>query len=293
MKVLVLGSTGMLGKALMEEFKMKNISAIGVARTNADINIDVLANTEEIIELIKNEKYTNVINTIAYINLDFCEKNPLDAYLLNTDFVASVVQACDEMNTHFIQISTDHFYTNDQDQLHAETDPIVLLNEYAKTKFLAEAIALTHQNSLVIRTNIVGFRNSGPHTFVEWIFSSFEQNQEITGYKNVYTSSIDVKSLARIISETMNEKKVGLFNISAKDAMTKYDFIKILAERVNKSSLVLEGELINTNLVRGDSLGLSVEKFEKAFPNSKLPSSLDVVNSITEEYLKTEWGELS
>ncbi len=69
--MIILGSTGMLGQAIFQHAKQKKINVIGIARKNADINLDI-TDTEALIETIRLKKPKIIINCVAIVDLQFC-----------------------------------------------------------------------------------------------------------------------------------------------------------------------------------------------------------------------------
>lgn len=286
MRVLLLGATGMLGQSLTQFLKEKGITVDGVARKNADINLDVVTELEQLKNRIIHNGYDVVINTVALINLKYCNEHPEKAYLINTYVPAEIAELCERLNIYFIQISTDHYYTSDKQHLHNEEEPIILLNEYARTKYLAENLTLMFKNTLVIRTNIIGFRNHETPTFIEWVINNLENNQSLTGYSNMYTSSIDTNSFSIILYELLVQRELGLWNIAAEGVLSKYELILQLAQKFNKVELIAKGQLPQDSIQRGNSLGLSIKKLKKYYPDLLIPTVTQVVENIYEEYIK-------
>lgn len=286
MKVLLLGSTGMLGQSLKRTLQKQKCIVHGVARKNADINLDVVANLTQLKNLISDGSYDVVINTVALINLQYCNEHPAQAYLVNTYVPAEIAKTCDSLDTYFIQISTDHYYQNQEQYLHCEADNVVILNDYARTKYLAEQLTLMFENTLVIRTNIIGLRGHDSHTFIEWVMNSLENKQHLTGYTNMYTSSIDTTTFSAILYELLKKREHGLWNIAADGVMSKYDLILQLAEKCNSVELVGKGLLPQETIQRGNSLGLSINKLKKHYPHVFVPTITQVVDNIYTEYME-------
>ena len=69
MKVVILGSTGLLGQALVRFYK-KNCVVICVARKNSDYNIDV-TDDALLIRLIEEVRPDLLINCTAIVDIDF------------------------------------------------------------------------------------------------------------------------------------------------------------------------------------------------------------------------------
>ena len=173
--MVVIGSTGMLGKAIVQYSKENGLKVFGISRNNADINVDIL-NYVELYSAIKQIKPRVIVNCAAIINVNYCEKNPKEAYLVNSHLVAMLVDICRKLDIFLVQISTDHFFTKDIMKKHNEIDAVKFVNNYAITKYAGEQFAISYPYSLSIRTNIVGFRHRGRITFLEWVLSSLEKN---------------------------------------------------------------------------------------------------------------------
>ncbi|MEC2077897.1 SDR family oxidoreductase, partial [Metabacillus fastidiosus] len=244
MKVLLLGSTGMLGQALYKKLKNKQMRVITIARSKSDYNVDLIVESEKIINIIKMEDPDIVINAAALVNLQVCEDYPEKAYLLNARIPSFIAEACKEVKAFFVQISTDHYYIKDGESKHKESDDVYLVNEYARTKFAGEFFALTYSESLIVRTNIVGFRNKqNKPTFIEWIIDSLENKKLIFGFQDFYTSSIDVYHFADILMELIEKKITGIINVASENELSKYEFIYRLATLLGKEKYVKRSKM--------------------------------------------------
>ena len=202
MPVLVLGSLGMLGQALMKEGKARKINIVGADCQGGDIQFDI-TDDRQLTKLILAVRPSVIINTVALTDIELCEQNPGLAYCVNARPVAHLAQICARTGTYFVHISTDHFFSGDKRLQHKENSKIILLNEYARTKYAAENYALTCPDALAIRTNIVGFRGrKGSPTFAEWVFEVLKDQKPFTMFEDFYTSSITVTQFARYLFDS-------------------------------------------------------------------------------------------
>ena len=286
MKILVIGSTGLLGQTLVSEIKKRGIDVVGIARSNADISCDITDGNS----LQHNIKIANpdiIINCAALVNLDKCEKNPEYAYMVNARPAAIISELATKENIYFIQISTDHYYKDDGNMKHSEDYPVRLLNEYARTKYAAEKFALTCSNSLVVRTNIVGFRNKkDTPTFIEWVIKNINDDAPMTLYYDYFTSSIHVKQFSSSLLDIIEKNHTGLLNLASREVSSKETFIRTLAKKMDielTNSTI--GSLKDSGgaIIRAESNGLDVEIAEGIL-GYRLPSLDDVIECIIEEY---------
>lgn len=285
MKVLVIGSTGMLGQALICEMKKRGIDVIGIARSGADISCDIV-DDRTLSNIILSIKPQIIINSAAIVSLAKCEERPDHAYLINARSASIIAEISLKTGIYFIQISTDHYYTGDCNIKHTEEHPIRLINEYARTKYTAERFALTNPNALVIRTNIVGFRNKiETATFVEWAIQNIENNSPMTLFDDYFISSINVTQFSSALLDIIEINHTGVLNVASREVFSKKTFICALANKMGYSlTNVKIGSVFDAgNASRAESLGLDVGKAETIL-GYELPTLDEVITSIVEEY---------
>ena len=284
MSILLLGSQGMLGQALKKCLVENNCEVIGVDRVDSDYCFDVL-NDEKLYQCVDEVRPDIIINTIAVIDLLLCEKEPGTAYCLNGRFPGILANICKKYNSYFIHISTDHFYSGDGDYPHKECDPLNIVNEYARTKYLGEIMALSYEVSLVLRTNIVGFRGSEQPTFVEWIINEIKHKNRMTLFPDFYTSSISVTDFSEILMKLIQLRPTGVYNLASSEVSNKKDFILALSKELFdfEPDYVQRSVMDISSIPRGNSLGLNTSKVESLL-NFKMPTLQETIKSIKQEY---------
>jgi len=285
MRVLLLGATGMLGQSIRKNFSQKSVEVIGIARTGAEINADI-ANTDELIHKLEYVIPDAIINAAAITDLQYCEQNILEAYKVNSRICSCLADYSHRCGSYLVQISTDHYYTEDGCKKHDEESPIYLVNEYARTKYLGECLTRCYDNSLVVRTNIVGFRGKKAQpTFLEWVMQSIMQQQKMTLFNDFYTSSIHVKQLAEVLYKVICQQPRGVLNIASSEVTSKKEFILKIASAMQIQKMdYVTGTVKNlSGAKRAESLGLDVNKAEKLLQIT-LPGLDGVVASILQEY---------
>jgi len=284
MKILLLGSAGMLGTAIYVEGKQRGFEILGVDIVDAQIILDI-SNSIELTKLIEQEKPDVIINTVAITSVDICENNPGLAYMVNARPVAIMASLSKELNIYLVHISTDHFFTGDKHLKHDEYAPVVLLNEYARTKFTAEQFSLTNQDSLVIRTNILGFKNSPKQmAFADWIFKSLQENTPIKLFDDYFVSSLTIKQLSQYLFDLLPFRPAGILNIASRDVFSKKQLILEINKKAGFHRTNLKtGSVLELYPRRAESLGLNVNKVESILGLS-MPSFDQVVDDLIMEY---------
>ena len=283
MDYVILGSTGLLGKTLLDIGKKRNLSVLGLSRNTKKYKFDFLK-INQLLKILKLLKPKVIINAAGIVDIDFCEKHFKEAKLVNSLPLKYLAKFSKENNIKLVQISTDHFFSGDKNKKHKENNKITILNNYAKTKLLAEQYSKLHNDHIVVRTNFTGLRKkASQQTFLEWILQSFKQKKTIFLFNDFYCSTIDVNSLSNIVYDLIHLNYKGLINIGSRDVFTKKQFAKELMKilKLNKN-LIKDGSVKKLKTKRAESLGLNVAKVEKIL-KYKMPSINQVCNNLIKE----------
>lgn len=282
-RILVFGATGMLGLTLTAELTRQGFEVVGAARSNTDISIDVKhgATLRAVLEKIAPEI---IINAAASVNLEDCEKSPEVAWGTNARPVAIMARYAAESACKLIQVSTDHYYTGDGCRKHREDESVCLINDYARSKYAGEAFALCAPRSLVLRTNIAGFRDQGRPTFAQWLFESLEQGKPVSLFDDFFTSTIDTCSFSRCVADLICQDFCGLYNLASCDVASKKEFAEEVA-RHNGWNLerTVTSSVRTLAIPRAESLGLDVTRISYGL-GYEMPTLEKVVRMLSAEY---------
>ncbi len=278
--LLIFGSTGTLGQALRRVAAARKMEARGAARSGAEHALDI-ADAGAILALCRAERPQLVVNCAAVTDLDLCERQPATAYLVNTRAAGLIAAASAEIGAQCVHISTDHFFTGDGAMLHDEAAPVRLINEYARSKYAGEALALAVPGTLVVRTNLTGWRGwAGRATFLEWAVGALERREAISGFADFFTSTLDADTLADAIFDLAAADAAGLFNVAAHEATDKATFLRHLARKLGlPAEGIRDGSVRLLATPRAESLGLDVRKAEAAL-GYRLPGESDIIAAL-------------
>lgn len=286
MRIMLLGSNGMLGQMIGRHLKTDANDIYCIDKEGTDYCFDLLDN-KRLKKCFADIRPDIVINTAAIVSLELCEKDPGGAYCLNARLPFFLGELCREHHCYNVHISTDHYYCDEVNRVHKETDPVKLVNEYARTKYIGEQMALMYSNTLVLRTNIVGFRGTERFTFIEWILTQFLNHKKMTLYTDFYTSSIHTADFSRILADLLKLRPTGIFNLASSEVSSKKEFILGLVKKIyNSEPIYTDGSVFNVNQVqRANSLGLDTQKIEDLL-GYRMPNLMETLDSIKQEYME-------
>lgn len=287
--ILVLGSTGLLGQALLREARAQGRQVQGVAR-HPDANgiAADLANPATVVELLDRHDPDLIINAAAQTDLAACESADGLAWRVNTALPGELASWCAARGARLVHVSTDHYYCGQANALHDEDEPLTLVNDYARQKFCAEALVVNCPRSLVVRTNIVGVRAwKDRPTFGEWAFAALRAGKPFATFIDMWTSSIDADSLAARLLELGDSGITGRLNVAARHACSKHDFIVALARATGLDPHLARPASVRSiaGPRRANALGLNVSRAETLM-GRRLPDIECVVDRLARSLLE-------
>ncbi len=157
MKVLVCGSSGLVGNDLCLLFEKENIDYVGIYNTRPrkqsyKIN---LFNPLELETFLDQEKPTVCVNCIADRNVDACETNWETTKKLNIDVAAILAKVCSQKHIFLVHISTDYVFDG-RSSPYSPSSQVNPLQNYGITKLLAECRVKTlAPSSCIIRVPVL------------------------------------------------------------------------------------------------------------------------------------------
>ena len=274
----------MVGQAVLAEADARGLGPVGAARSGTDIKLD-LSSGDGVKAAFDRLAPSIVVNCAAEVDLVACERDPGAAYMINSRAVAILAAATTRVGARLVQVSTDQFFSGDGDDPHPEGAPVTLLNEYARTKLAGEAFALAVPNSLVVRTNVTGYRAEELRpTFIEWAIAAIERQDQLTLFDDYYTSTLDAGNLAAAAFDLLEAGTSGLINVASSEVSNKLTFIRALAERLGTPlSSPSVGSIRDLEPPRAESTGLDVSKAERML-GRPLPDLNGVIDTLVAEY---------
>ncbi len=103
MKVMIVGATGLLGKALMREWSGDEILGLG----SRDLDIRDVAQVQKTVKKIDPEW---IVLSAAYTDVDGCESKPELALSVNRDGVVNVAEAARDVGSKLLFLSSDYVF---------------------------------------------------------------------------------------------------------------------------------------------------------------------------------------
>lgn len=233
MRVLILGSTGILGHTLF--LYLKNNSSFEVfglcsersvdskfyQRHSESLKIVDLTNLEKVSDVIADLRPTVVVN--CAVKKDFKSGNISSNIIVNSILPRKLDELSNFYHFQFIHISTDSVF-GDYYFSKSESDSFEVKDLYSASKLLGEP---NEGNTIIIRTSIVGHSLNGENGLLDSVISS----KNYCGFTDVFYSGTTTLELSKIIHMIVNNQQIrpDIFHVTGKE-ISKYDLAMIISE---------------------------------------------------------------
>lgn len=278
MKILILGSSGMLGREFVNIFKEKHeVYGIDIndIRNLGDKYFSInLLNELELKKFLGKKNFDIIINSVAIVDLKKCETDKKLAEDLHVNLNKNFIEYCNKNNTKYIYISTDSVFDGEIGN-YKEDSIAKPLNNYAYTKFLGEKEVEKIKNHIIVRTNILGCTENQNSLF-KWAYENLKDNIEINGFEDVIFSPISVFRLSELINELVKINYQGLINVVNDTVLSKYEFLNILKEMMSSTSKINKVKIQNTDIIRPKNTSLNNELLHSILKNINLDLKEDI-----------------
>ena len=265
MRIMIIGSTGMLGSAVGKYFLDKpeydvfltyrdSSFAYGKNKVYFDIikhNIDKLFDVE----------CDYYINCSGVIKQKMMIPGKQDI-LINSIFPYELSKRCHQINSKLIHVSTDCVFSGHRGK-YTEDDEHDCLDFYGKSKSLGEPT-----NCMVLRTSIIGEEIAHNVSFIEWAKSN--KGKKVMGYSDHFWNGITTLQYAKICKKiiSLNLYNKDKFHIFSPDDVSKLNLLRMINRKyhlnLNISSFET-GDRIDRTLRTKKNLNdiLNIDSLEK------------------------------
>lgn len=223
MKVLIIGSEGMLGHDLVDILSREN----EVKTTN--INTLDITNINKTIETVKEVNPDVVVHAAAFTDVDGSETNPDMAYKVNALGTRNVAVACKEADSAMVYICTDYVFDGLKGTSYYEYDQTNPLSVYGKTKHIGEIYIRDILNKFYIVRSSWLYGIHGPN-FITTMLNLAENNKEIKVVNDQIGSPTYTVDLSKAIAKLIKKPAFGIYHITNSDSCSWYEFAREIFE---------------------------------------------------------------
>lgn len=225
-KVLIIGSSGMLGFDLCKELGA-DYEVIGADLVKSSIVCDI-TDAKQVLGVIGSIKPGIVVHAAAMTDVDGCELDKAKAYKINSDGTANVAFACRETGSSLVYISTDFVFDGRKQFSYKEDDRPAPLSAYGDSKLKGEeAVKKALNNYFILRTSWLYGANG--KNFVDTIIAKAKAEKVLKVVDDQVGSPTYTKDLAKAIRALLTKaasKGFGVYHVSNSGSVSWCEYAK-------------------------------------------------------------------
>jgi len=287
MKILIVGSSGMLGTDCKEVLSKEHELVM------PDKEVMDITSWDGVIENLQKINPDAIINCAAFTDVDACETEDYLCERINVEGPRNLAQCSARFNSRLIHISSDYVFDGKKTvpQPYFEDDSLRPLSAYGVSKMESEkAVRENAPNYIIIRTAWL-YGINGPNFVKSIINKALNSSEPIKVVTDQIGSPTWTYRLALQIKALLNSDARGTFHATAEGYCSRFECAEYIIKRlgidaklepatlndfkssaVRPANCILENRLLNRqglNVMHSwqEDLGIFLDKFKNQLLN--------------------------
>jgi dTDP-4-dehydrorhamnose reductase len=229
MRILLIGSTGMLGSDCREVLS-ENYEIIAPESKELDI-----ISWDRVIETLQEVNPDIILNCAGFSNVDACETEPFKVRKVNVEGPRNLAQGAARFKCKLVHISTDYVFNGKKNvpQPYFEDDSTDPVSAYGKSKMDSEVgVRENAPDYAIVRTSWLYGRNGA--NFIHSILTNAlgKKMKPLKIINDQFGSPTWTLSVALQINELLKHDAKGTFHATSEGYCTWFDFAKIILKKL-------------------------------------------------------------
>lgn len=232
MDVFVIGGSGLVGSNIVDLATKRDVTVQATYHRSptdrTEIELDK-TNAERTASVIRDVDPDVVVDTAAFHAVDDCESERSRAWAVNAAGTRNAAVAADDVDAHYMYLSTDYVFPGSPANApYTEDDPVLPLNYYARTKYAGEQAAQIAATATVLRPSVIYGLTS--ENFVTWALTELDAGNELDIVDDQVSTPTYAPDLADACLEIADREQTGLYHAAGPESLSRYEFTSTLAE---------------------------------------------------------------
>lgn len=223
MKIIVLGSAGMLGK-YVTKYLSPNYNVIPLTRKDFDFSNANKSQVNEFLDTFELTQGDVIINCMGIIKSQIASIGELESIVINSSTPHIIADYCIDRNVNIVHATTDCIYSGDRG-MYTENDPMDVHDIYGVTKALGESEKATN-----VRVSIIGEEVGQARSLVEWIKSN--KGKTVNGFSDHKWNGVTCLEWAKFVESMIisGEFWKGTVHVYSPQPVTKAELVQMVSD---------------------------------------------------------------
>ena len=229
-QIYILGASGLIGSALMNNLELKNKYVIGTYSKNKNKNLQYFDLNNDNYSIFNNIKNTDVVFIMsAYSNPNWIYQNQKEAKNLNFTKTINLINFLKSKNPKIVFMSSVEVFDGIKGS-YTEEDMPKPLNFYGKLKFDIEKYLETeYPNHCIVRTGWNVGLNSKSRCVIELTFETLLKSNAKMAADNFF-SLADVDNTAESLSKLIDDKEIKKIHFCSDMMVSRTELANLIIE---------------------------------------------------------------
>ena len=239
-RVLVLGSTGMLGSAVEQVLRESGVDVLTASRTQGVRFDGEELGSAELIAATGLGAGDYIVNCVGLTKarIDESSRTSRDlAVKLNTEFPSNLAAAAEQGGIRVVQVATDCVFSGTTGN-YSETSGHDALDVYGKTKSLGE---VPSENVMHLRCSLVGPEIGRSSLFFEWVRNQ-PQGAKVSGYTNHIWNGLSSRAFGKVVSGIIQKDlfSAGVQHLAPANRVTKDELVRMELAALGRGDVLVQ-----------------------------------------------------
>ncbi|MDQ0417540.1 dTDP-4-dehydrorhamnose reductase [Croceifilum oryzae] len=266
-KVLVLGASGLVGRAIVDEL-MGEFDVYGTYISN----VTSLPHDKQFLLGVQHvDKMKEIMDTIKPDVVISCLRGDYDQQFT---FHEELARSIKNQNTKLYYFSTTNVFDGDYSRPYTETDTPIAESDYGKFKIKCENMLqeMLGEKAIIIRIPMIWGKNS-PR--LDLIKESLKEHKSIEVFSNLVCNHHLDDLLAKQVRFMIENDLRGVFHLASVDRMTQSQFYEQILQKLDIEKGILQYGLF---LDKEDTAYFQIESNRHDIPKSLQYTNQDIIS---------------
>ena len=238
MKLLVTGSTGMLGSSMIPILVKRGYEVVTSNFLYSHMDI---TDIEQVRKTAKLAQPDMILHLAAETDVDRCEREPIHAFEVNARGTYNVAKVCNEMGIKMLYVSTIGVFYGDKEIAYNEKDEPHPANVYGWSKLMGEAYVRTLlQDYFIVRAGwMMGGGPTRDKKFVGKIVNQSKYNQPVVkAVTDKLGSPTYAPDFCEVVANLIATENYGLYHCTNHGYPSRFDVANEVVKLLGSKTIV-------------------------------------------------------